>query len=125
VERIRLPELAVRVDGARVPAYTELAYAGAYQLTLSTALPALAVELHSSYLGHPDADEALASHLGLAPNHDPLTWSTTHRGTELPIADARRRCLYDHVLELQELLGAGGDVTVELSDEALELVDIA
>ena len=125
MERIRLPALAVRVDGARVPAYTELAYAGAYQLTLSTALPALGVELHSSYLGHPDADEALATHLGLAPDTDPLTWSKPHRGAELPVAEARRRCLYDHVLELQQLLGDAGEVSVELADEALELVDAA
>lgn len=128
VEPIRLPALTVRLDGARVPAYTELAYAGAYQLTLSTALPALGVELHSSYLGHPDADEALATHLGLAPESEPLTWSATHRGAELPVADARRRCLYDHALELQELLTGDESaraVTVELPDGALELVDSA
>ncbi len=127
VERIRVPELSVALDGARVPAYTELVYAGAYQLTLSTAMPAIGVELHSSYLGHPDAAEALASHLGLAPDSDPCTWSSAHRGTELPVADARRRCLYDHALELQELLGehSGAEVTVELPDEALELVDTA
>ena len=127
VKRVRLPELSVRLDGARVPAYTELVYAGAYQLTLSTALPAIGVELHSSYLGHPDAAEALASHLSLAPESDPFTWSTAHRGAELPVADARRRCLYDHALELQQLLGehSAGEVTVELPDEALELVDAA
>ena len=127
VERIRLPELSVRLDGARVPAYTELVYAGAYQLTLSTALPAIGVELHSSYLGHPGAAEALASHLSLAPASDPFTWSTAHRGAELPVADARRRCLYDHALELQQLLceHTAGEVTVELPDEALELVDAA
>jgi hypothetical protein len=127
VERIRLPELSVRLDGARVPAYTELVYAGAYQLTLSSALPAIGVELHSSYLGHPDAAEALASHLCLAPDSDPFTWSTAHRGAELPVADARRRCLYDHALCLQQQLSehSGAEVTVELPDEALALVDAA
>ena len=128
MERLRLPNLAVHLDGARVPAHTELAYAGAYQLTLSTTLPALGVELHSSYLGHPDAAEALASHLALAPDTDPRTWSSTHRGTELPVSEARRRCLYDHALELQELL-AGHEsaraVAVELADAALELLDVA
>ena len=127
VKRIRLPELSVRVDGARVPAYSELVYAGAYQLTLSTALPAIGAELHSSCLGHPDAAEALASHLSLAPDSDPFTWSTAHRGSELPVADARRRCLYDHALELQQLLAenGAGEVTVELPDEALALLDTA
>ena len=127
VKRIRLPDLSVRVDGARVPAYTELVYAGAYQLTLSTALPAIGTELHSSYLGHPDAAEAVASHLSLTPDSDPFTWSTAHRGAELPVADARRRCLYDHALELQQLLGehSAGGATVEFPDEALALLDTA
>ena len=128
MERIPLPDLAVHLDGARIPAHTLLAYAGAYQLTLSTALPALGVELHSSYLGHPRADEALASHLALAPDTDPRTWSSTHRGTELPVGEARRRCLYDHALELQELLAgheSAREATVELADTALELLDIA
>ena len=127
VDPIRLPALCVRLDGARIPAYTELAYAGAYQLTLSTALPALGVELHSSYLGHPDADETLASHLGLSPDADPITWSTPHRGTEMPVGEARRRCLYDHALELQELLtdDSARAVAVDLADEALELIDVA
>lgn len=127
VERIRLPELSVRLDGARVPAYTELVYAGAYQLTLSTALPALGIELDSSYLGHPDAGESIASHLQLGPGLSPQTWVETHAATELPVSAERRRCLLDHVLVLQQLIGSatGGEVTVELQDDALELVDVA
>ena len=64
---------------------------------------------------------------GLSPDADPITWSTPHRGTELPVGEACRRCLYDHALELQQLLGehSGAEVTVELPDEALELVDTA
>ncbi len=127
VERIRLPDLAVSVAGARVPAHTLLTYAGAHQMTLSTALPALGVELHSSYLGHPDAPESVASHLQLGPNLTPRTWFETRAGAGLPVSETRRRCLYDHALELQELLGcaSGGHVTVELADHALELVDVA
>ena len=128
LQRIRLPEPTVRVDGGRVPAYTELACDGVYRLTLSTALPALGVELHSSYLGYPGAHAVLAANLGLAPDAGPLSWSTAHRGAELPVGEARRSCLYDHVLELLELLseeGTARGVTVELADEALELVDVA
>ena len=104
LQRIRLPELTVRVDGARVPAYTELAYDGVYRLRLSTSLPALGVELHSSYLAYPGAHAVLAANLGLAPDVGPLTWSTAHRGAELPVGEARRSCLYDHVLEALELV---------------------
>ena len=125
--RTQLPDPTVRLNGARVSAYTELTYAGAYQLTLSTALPALGIELHSSYLGHPDAGQSIASHLQLGPDLNPHTWAETHPAGELPVSAARRRCLYDHVLELQELLTAAADdeITVELADEALELVDVA
>ena len=97
------------------------------QLTLSTALPALGIELCSSYLGHPDADESIASHLQLGPDLSPQTWVETHVARELPVSAERRRCLLDHVLCLQQLLesATGGEVTVELADDALELVDVA
>ena len=123
----RLSNPRVRVDGARVPAYTELSYAGAHQLTLSTALPARGIELVSSYLGHPDAGESIASHLQLGPDLSPQSWVETHAARELPVSAERRRCLLDHALVLQELLGSAtsGEVTVELADEALELVDVA
>ena len=127
VAHAELPAPIVRIDGARVRAYTELTYAGAHQLTLSTALPALGIELDSSYLGHPDAGESIASHLQLGPGLSPQTWVECHAAAALPVSHARRRCLYDHLLELQQLLCAtgAGEVSVELADEALQVVDIA
>ena len=127
VASTRLPDPTVRLDGARVPAYSELGYTGAHLLTLSTALPALGIELHSCYVGHPEAPESIASHLQLGPELAPQTWVERHAGAELPVSVARRRCLYDHLLELQQLLCEVGDgeVTVELADDALELVDVA
>ncbi len=124
VDRVRLPALLVRVDRRRIPAHTFLTYAGAHQLTLSTSL---ALELHSSYLGHPDAPETIASHLQLAPDQTPLAWAEPHPAGELPVAHDCRRCLYDHAVELQQLLGEtyGGEIRVELPDAALELVDTA
>lgn len=50
-----------------------LAYAGAYQLTLSSTLAALGVELHSSYLGHPAAPSTTVAHLLLWPAVAPCT----------------------------------------------------
>jgi hypothetical protein len=127
VDRVRLPALLVHVAHARVPAHTFLTYAGAHQLTLCTALPSLGLELHSSYLGHPDAPETIASHLQLAPDQTPLAWAESHFAGALPVAHDRRRCLYDHALELQRLVGdtRGGEIRVELPDAALELVDTA
>ncbi len=84
-------------------------------------------ELQSSYLGHPDADESIASHLQLGPDLSPRTWAETHPADRLPVSEARSRCLYDHLFELQQLLGyaSGGEITVELADQALELIDTA
>ena len=127
VQRTRLPDPIVHLDGARLAASALLAYAGAHQLTLSTALPALGIELHSSYLGHPDAGESIASHLQLGPDLSPRTWTETHPSDRLPVSEARSRCLYDHLFELQQLLGhqSNGEITVELTDQALELIDTA
>jgi len=124
MDRARLPDPDIRIDGARVRASSYLAYAGAYQLTLSTTVAALALELHSSYLGHPAGDAAV-SHLELAPDTDPCTHSELYPACDLLVAD-RRGCLYDHLARLQELLGrGGGQVTIEIADGALELVETA
>jgi hypothetical protein len=124
MDRARLPDPDIRIDGARVRASSHLAYAGAYQLTLSTTVAALALELHSSYLGHPAGDAAV-SHLSLAPDTDPCTHSELRPGTDLLVAE-RRGCLYDHLARLQELLvRRGGQVTIEIADGALELVETA
>ena len=70
VEHLRLPDLNLAVDGCRLGCRSWLDYAGAYQLTLWTIVPELALELHSSYLGHPDGDTAIA-HLQLQPGESP------------------------------------------------------
>ena len=125
MDRTRLPDPDIRLDGARVRASSYLTYTGAYQLTLSTIAPELALELHSSYLGHP-AGDAVVSHLELAPDSDPHTHSELRAGVDLLVAD-RRACLYDHLAQLQELLaGRGpGEVTIVIADDALELVETA
>ena len=125
VDRTRLPDPEIRLDGVRVRASSYLAYTGAYQLTLSTIAPALAVELHSSYLGHPACDVAI-SHLELAPDRDPCTVTELRAGADLLVGD-RRACLYDHLAQLQQLLAGrgGGEVTIVIADDALELVETA
>jgi len=121
----RLPDPEVRIDGARVGASSYLAYAGAYQLTLSTIVADLAIELHSGYLGHPDGDAAV-SHLSLAPETEPATHIELRPATDLLVAE-RRGCLYDHFAQLQELLArtGGGEVTIEIADGALEVIETA
>jgi hypothetical protein len=126
VEYVPLPDPRLTVDGRRVACATRIAYAGAYQLTVWTIVPELAAELHSSYLGHPDGNTAV-SHLRLRPDGPPLTLTSERPGAALPVREARRLCLYDHLAELRHLVGdaTGMPAGVEVPDQALELVDVA
>ena len=56
VKRARLPDPELLVDGEPVRCRLSYQWAGALQLTLCSVCPDLGVELHSSYLGHPDAE---------------------------------------------------------------------
>lgn len=124
--RLRLPDPRVRVDGHRVGASSRLGYAGAYQLTLSSVVPSLGVELHSSYLGHPDSDTAV-SHLQLGADTMPYTHAELVPYSHLPVAEERRGCLYHHLAELQRVLEQDGarQVAIEFADEAIEILEHA
>lgn len=126
VERLRLPDPIMFLDGRRLDCKSWLAYAGAYQLTLWTIVPELAAELHSSYLGHPDGETAV-THLQLRPGQRPAIVSDQQPGGQLPVREARRLCLYDHLIALRELVAdqTAGQVSVDIADQALELVDVA
>jgi hypothetical protein len=126
VEYVWLPDPRLAVDGRQVACTTRIAYAGAYQLTVWTIVPELAAELHSSYLGHPDGDTAI-THLQLRPDEAPLTLTSERPGGELPVREARRLCLYDHLAELRHLVTDATRLParVEVPDHALDLVDIA
>lgn len=81
----------------------------------------------SSYLGHPDGQVTIATHLLLAPYRTPRTWDVQHRAGELPVRHARRRCALDHFSVLRDELAALTDraVRLDLDDAALERVDTA
>jgi hypothetical protein len=126
VDHVRLPGPRLVVDGRSLGCGTRLAYAGAYQLTIWTIVPELATELHSSYLGHPKGHTVVA-HLQLRPGEPPVTLASEPAGAELPVREARRLCLYDHLAVLRELVAeaTGKDATVDVADRALALVDVA
>ena len=86
MQRRELPPPQVTIDGTRERASTQLGYAGAYSVTLSTTLPALGLELHSTYLGH-EQTPTLAGHLALAP-HDRRVRHLLHDPGALPVAGA-------------------------------------
>ena len=121
--RTRL-DCPIRLDGRAVRSETQLADGGPYALCLSTTLPDFAIALHSTYLGHRHAAETHVSHLLLV-GRDGETEGRTVPHQELPIAYARRRCLYDHLQRLQDLLDAEGKGSVRVGglDDAARLVE--
>ena len=126
MERLRLPDPRLVVDGRCVECKSWLGYAGAYQLTLWTIVPELATELHSSYLGHPDGQTAI-THLQLQPGERPAIATEQRAGGQLPVREASRLCLYDHLVALRQLIAdnTGARVSVDIADQALQLVDVA
>ncbi len=90
---------------------------------LSSVLPDRAIELHSTYLGHPGAPTQ-ASHLTLAPGISD-SHSLEHHEALIPVMIARRRCIYDHLQRLQDFLAELGlTVQIPLADDALLAVEL-
>jgi hypothetical protein len=125
VQSLPLPDPHLAVDDRPVACSSWLAYGGAYQLTLWTIVPELALELHSSYLGHRDGDTA-TSHLQLLPGEPPLTVTDHRPGSSLPMREARRLCLYDHLASLRDLVAehTSQAVRIDIPVQALERVDV-
>ncbi len=120
-ERTPIP-IAITLDGQPERFQTLMFSAGAYTLILSSVLPGRAIELHSTYLGHPGTPTQ-ASHLLLTPGHSESD-AAQHGQTEIPVMVARRRCLYDHLQRLQDHLAElGHTAQIPLADDALLAVE--
>jgi hypothetical protein len=114
--------LRITLDGHLERSETRLASAGPYALVLSSVLPDRAIELHSSYLGHPGA-VTRASHLLLAPGMSESD-AAEYSGESMSVMVARRRCLYDHLQRLQDFLEAlGHTAQIPLAEDALIAVE--
>ena len=116
---------------------TQFGYAGAYSVTLSTTLPELALELHSTYLGHAQTATS-AAHLLLTPQARERR-HVDHPAGGLPVAGGppgepgargRGALLLDHLAELQAAIGRsvtapvrGGAVQVDVDDDALRILE--
>lgn len=83
----------------------------------------VAVELHSSYLSHPDGDTAITQ-LHPQLSQPSVTVTEFEPGSSLPVREARRPCLYRQLAALREQIAdhTGGVVTVEVAARALERV---
>lgn len=114
------------------PSEEHSAYAwqgGGMVLTLSTVLPerGLAVELISTYVGHPHT-ATVVTHLLLGPvGHEARIRNSEHPHEQLDPVESPRACAYDHARELMESLQAlGREASVQLDEGSfvqLELVE--
>ena len=113
------PTPAIRVDGRLQRSETRFASAGAHVLTLSTALGDLGVQLHSTYVGHPDAETQIAELL-IEPGSAASTSSRIAVAGELPVSFARELCLYDHLHSLRDKLEDAGfhEISIEVPERA-------
>jgi hypothetical protein len=116
-------ELRVAADPS---ADTRIAVVGAYVVVISTALPAIGMELHSTYTGHPRGSKTTSAHLVLRPGCPPEVASVEHTAAALPVMYARAACLYDHAQRLLGLLASAGSATqVEVTDAAIAALERA
>jgi hypothetical protein len=112
----------ILVGGEPVRSRTRATTVGPHVLVLDTVLPDNGTELHSIYTGH-EGTSTLASHLLLAPGLRD-TIAAEHDHDSIPVTHARRRCLYDHLQHLQDLLhDTGADANIPLDETALAAIE--
>jgi hypothetical protein len=122
-----LIDLALTVDGELVESETTCSWAGAHVLTIHTVIPGshLALELHSTFVGHPGVRTHVV-HLVLGPPGLAARISTVvHDADGVEPTYAPRACAYEHAQRLIEVLfelgrRAGVVVPGDRAFEALE-----
>jgi hypothetical protein len=112
-ERARI-DVKLSLDGVRVQSETTYARASPYVLSVHSVIPQpdLAIELHSTFTGHPGTPTAVA-HLTLGPpGHLPVLTHDERPREDLLVGDG---CVYEHAMQLVELLrGLGHEPSMDL-----------
>lgn len=124
-----LIDLELTIDAEPVVSETTCTWAGAHILTVHTVIPRsdLALELHSTFVGHPGLRTHVV-HLRLGPPGDEPTISSADvDDAQLEPTFAPRACAYEHAQQLIEILvglgyRAGVTVVGENAFDALERV---
>jgi len=99
-------DLDLTIGGAPACSETTYTWAGAHVLTLHTVIPRpdLALELHSTFVGHPRLRTHVV-HLRLGPvGHEPSLTSADLDDAQLEPTYAPRACAYEHAQRLIEVL---------------------
>jgi hypothetical protein len=119
----RTIELAVTLDGRLLASETTCMWAGPYVLTIATTLPdhGLAVELHSTFVGH-EGVPTCVTHLTLGPvGHEPVIAQVEHDRANLDPMLRARECAYEHVQVLLETLKSlDYEVAIDVPDDAFK-----
>lgn len=119
--RNKIP-VEIAIDGRKARSETLATEVGAYVVVLDTTLADEGIDLHSVYTGHPQT-KTQATHLILTPKRQEAT-TTEHEHSAIPVMHARRRCLYDHLHQLQDLLQEdGAEASIPFDDEAIEAIE--
>ena len=90
-------------DGQSAASSTRELAAGAYTVVIATAIPELALRLHSTYIGSESSD-SIVVHLELGASKDRPLAERRYPHSELPVVHARHRCLLEHAGHLQQLV---------------------
>jgi hypothetical protein len=113
----------ILIDARQVRSLTRVTSIGPCVLVLDTVLPDRGLELHSVYVGHKHTTTQ-ATHLRLARGGIRETTTIEHEHDAIPVMYARRRCLYDHLQQLQDLLEeAGIDGKIPVDEKAILAVE--
>ena len=118
------PAPVITLGGRPIRSETLVDSVGAWHVVLRTVIPDLGVELQSSYTGHDAADGSVAVHLVLTPQRQAVE-PIQVANSRMPVWAGRRRCMYDHLQRLQDVLYELGleSVEVDVLDDALLAVD--
>jgi hypothetical protein len=119
VRRPLEPAPQIRIDGDPTPSETLAAVVGTHAVVITTTLPELPAQLHSTYLAHPQVDTQVAE-LRLIPHAGRASLTRSVGAAALPVAFDTLRALYDHLQRLQDMLAGalGVGVSIDLSDAA-------
>ena len=95
--------MTLSLDGVRVQSETTYAWASPYVLSVHTVIPQpdLAIELHSTFTGHPGTPTAVAPLILGPPGREPVLTHDEQPREDLLVGDG---CVYEHAMQLVELL---------------------
>lgn len=114
-------DLQLRIDGEPALSETTCTWAGAHVLTIHTVVPRgdLALELHSTFIGHPGVPTHVV-HLRLGPpGREPSIVAAEMGNPQVEPTYAPRACAYEHAQRLIEVLAdLGHEVAVNVPGDA-------